>query len=461
VSSYLTPELTNEYIDIDIEVLKKMSRENLKDQIIGQNITFDAYQGRRSNVASNGTNLRHEMYNETLVKDPLTDGFKIQYPHGIILSQSMRSDFYRGENKLYEASIPSLLRKLQNFDTVKEKELYRLISDMRVAEFSIFLSKFDHVAGWNYCDVLYDVLAQHYGLDTGWLDITNDFNTALFFATCHYDGSGWKPLTREDTEKNEMTKYGVIFHIPSFKASEKMAASIWDEYSTDGSNGRRPMTHDHNTILPIGFQPFMRCHMQYGYGIYMRKPFPLQNDIHFEKLRFRHSEELSQYIFNLMEGGKLIYPQEGLSDSGFIIDMIKTSTVFSNKAFEYALKRNHYYRISDREECLKDLADFPVGSERIRIIEKHPWHLSSLRKKKINSAYNNFSIEHKYNIKIMSRMVSPGGAPMYAPWMIAEDDTFKGVYDMEPRKVECYSLWARHMEYILSTIENAKIPDYL
>ena len=61
----------------------------------------------------------------------------------------------------------------------------------------------------------------------------------------------------------------------------------------------------------------------------------------------------------------------------------------------------------------------------------------------------------------MSRKVSPGGAPMYAPWMIAEDETYQGVFDIEPRKVECYSLWVRHMEYLLSMIENAKIPDFL
>lgn len=461
MSSYISKQLNNEYFDIDYDTLEKMYKNNRRDRVKGQRVTSNVYKGNRKKFSTNETNFRQEFYQEVLVKDPLTNGFRIQYPHGIILSQSMCSDFYRGENQIYRSSIPSLLRKLQSMGSLKEKELYRLVSDMRIAEFSMLLCKFEHVNKWNYCDVLYDVLAQHYGLETGWLDITNDFTTALFFATCYYEDSRWKPLTKEQTEKTEKTKYGIIYHIPSCMAAEKMQASIWDEYCTNGPNGARPMVHNHNTILPIGFQPFMRCHMQHGYGIYMRKPFPLQNDIQFEKLRFRHNEKLSKDVFELMEGGKLIYPQEGLKDISFIINKIKASKRFSYEAFEYALKRNHYYCCSDRDKCLKDLTNMTIDGEYIKIEEKHPWHLSSLRKKKIDNIYKDFSIEKQYNIKIISRNVSHGGAPMYAPWMIAEDETYKGVFDMEPRNVECYSLWTRHMEYLLNAVENAELPDFL
>ena len=50
---------------------------------------------------------------------------------------------------------------------------------------------FNHVKNWNYCDVIYEVLAQHYGLETGWLDITNDFKIALFFAVCYWCDGEW------------------------------------------------------------------------------------------------------------------------------------------------------------------------------------------------------------------------------------------------------------------------------
>ena len=69
---------------------------------------------------------------------------------------------------------------------------------------------------WKYGDVLYDLLAQHYGLETGWLDITSDFNVALFFATCWYDCSEnrWKPLCEEQIRQHP---YGMIFHMPAWQ----------------------------------------------------------------------------------------------------------------------------------------------------------------------------------------------------------------------------------------------------
>jgi len=110
----------------------------------------------------------------------------------------------------------------------------------------------------------------------------------------------------------------------------------------------------------------MRCSMQDGYGIYMRKAQPLQEDIGFQKLRFRHSEELSRRVFERMDGGKAIYPHEGLVQTQFIIDEIKKSTVFSKVAFYYALKKSQYYRIVDEERCLQDLSSFKVKHRIIR-----------------------------------------------------------------------------------------------
>lgn len=110
-----------------------------------------------------------------------------------------------------------------------------------------------------------------------------------------------------------------------------------------------------NLIYPIGYQPFMRCAMQYGYGIYMRTPQPLQKDYVFEKLRFKHSEKLSKNVFDMMEGGEKVYPHEGLKEADFIINRIRVGTVFSEEAFQYALYRSHEYALADGERCREDL----------------------------------------------------------------------------------------------------------
>lgn len=473
--------LVNTVHDISYEQIKQLYKDNLREEAEGRRVTQSSYRGENYYTDKN---LQAEFDREVLYRDPLTAGMRVQYPHGVIIQQSQRRNFYRGENQQYEASVPSLLRTLNNpengYITRKEKELYRLVADMRIAEFTMLLQKFEHVNNWNICDVLYDVLAQHYGLETGWLDITSNFNVALFFATCTYDNGKWRPLTKSDTENDEQTKYGMLFHMPSNRMPMRWSMNL-EKYSNcgdaigeneKGETGYELLTHpkyyeNHdNLIYPIGFQPFMRCSMQHGYGIYMRKAQPLQEDIGFQKLRFRHSEELSRRVFERMDGGKAIYPHEGLVQTQFIIDEIKKSTVFSKVAFYYALKKSQYYRIVDEERCLQDLSSFKVkvdGNDKtIEIIDKSPWKISSGRRKKIDALYQNFSAESFYGIRILERQTIPGGAEMFEPWMQLEYENSPGAADYESRAIiGCANLWTRDCMNLLALIKYAKLPDFM
>lgn len=473
--------LDNTVHDISYEQIKQLYEDNKREEAEGRHITQSSYRGESYYTDKN---FQEEFFKEFLYRDPLTAGMRVQYPHGVIIQQSQRRNFYRGENQQYESSVPSLLRTLNNpangYSTRKEKELYRMVSDMRIAEFAMLLKKFEHVNTWNVCDVLYDVLAQHYGLETGWLDITSNFNVALFFATCTYDNGKWRPLNKSDTENDEKTKYGMIFHMPSNRMWMRWSMNI-DKFSNcrdvKGENGKGENVYEllshpkfyekhDNLIYPIGFQPFMRCSMQDGYGIYMRRAQPLQDDIEFQKLRFRHNEELSKRIFEEMDGGKAIYPHEGLTQAQFIIDEIKKSTVFSKAAFYYALKKNQFYRIADEEQCLKDLESFKVKvgtvEKSIEIIDRNPWKISSGRRKRIDAIYQDFSPERVYGIHIIERKVIPGGAGMFESWMQLEYEDSPGAVDYEPREmIGCINLWARDCMSILASIKYAKLPDFI
>ncbi len=348
---------------------------------------------------------------------------------------------------------------------------------MRIAEFSFFLQKFQHVQTWRDGDVLYEPLAQHYGLETGWLDITSDFNTALFFATCYWNGEEWLPLCKEQTEVDEAHRYGMIFHMPSNRMSmrwchalEKLQPWTDEPIENDGNGHVRYGKLDYplyrgeltNIIYPLGFQPFMRCHMQNGYGIFMRNPQPLQNDYEFEKLRFRHSEKLSRKVFELMRGGELIYPHEGLKEAQFIIDTIRDATSFSEKAFNYALYRNHYYRIADADKAREDLLHFRVDGKPIIVTDTHPWRISSGRRKKIDAVYRDFSVQKWYGIMVLDRAQIPGPSPLFEPWMLPDKESGEGVKDFKVRdKVECGNCIAsRNALSLLSTVKYAKLPDF-
>lgn len=243
---------------------------------------------------------------------------------------------------------------------------------------------------------MFEPLAQHYGLETEWLDITNDFNVAIFFATCGWDGKKWYPLTKADTEGDSNKQYGVLFHIPQWQAEQNRICD-----GLQMSNGEKCL---HNSILPIGFQPFMRCHSQYAYGIHMKEPFPLQEDFTFEKLHFRHNEKLSKAVFDLMDGGRKIYPQEGLEEFQDVIQDIKNANFFSEEAFQYALEKSLYF--NDADAAQKELRENQILGYPIRIDkDKHPFTVSRQRIRRLNMKYEGFSIEKTYGIQLFSRKV--------------------------------------------------------
>jgi len=406
ISERRSQTLSNDPYEITRDDIQMMYRENLKDQMECEKVTESSNRGESyyadDNKPGEGKidNSRLAFYKEVLYGDAKTSGFMMQYPHGVVISQGERNSYYRGENQIYPKSQSSLYRPLEKLSSEKDKQLYRLVADMRIAEFGIFLYSLKIVQSWsqNYGTVLFEPLAQHYGLETEWLDITNDFNVALFFATCYWDNSKkkWFPLTKEQTERSYETMYGVIFHIPQWQASNLNMMEV-----STINNVEKCLN---NAILPIGFQPFMRCHSQYAYGICMDRAFPLQDDICFEKLHFRHSEQLSNEVYEMMDGGKKIYPQEGLDDFQDVIETIRRSTSFSDEAFQYALEKNLYF--SEAAICKNELENNTIlGNPIIITGNTHPIKISRQRIRNLNRKYEGFSIEDAYGIQLSTRCI--------------------------------------------------------
>ena len=61
------------------------------------------------------------LYRDYLERDPRTGGLQIYYPHGVIIEQSMRKNYYRGENQIYLSSVPTLIRTLRAYRSRKGK----------------------------------------------------------------------------------------------------------------------------------------------------------------------------------------------------------------------------------------------------------------------------------------------------------------------------------------------------
>ena len=407
-------KLSNTPYNITRDHIKLMLEVNEQDKIECEKVTQSSY--RNESYYANDGKLGNEKIKDTflalakevLYRDMKTAGFIMEYPHGIIIRQAERNHFYRGENKIHLKSVSSIYRKpneisiTENIEEKEELALYQLIADMRVAEFNNFIHYFDLVKQWENAGftVLYEALAQHYGIKTRWLDITNDFKVALFFACCYWDDTQkqWFPLTKAQTEKSEDTKYGVIFHIPKHGA-DLLSLQCLD--SVVGNDGIYGIKNSH-AIWPIGFQPFRRCDMQTGYGIFMNEPFPLQDDIQFEKLYFRHDEKLSKWIYEEMEQGKKVYPNEGLEDFFDIIDAIIKTNVFSEEAFLFGMQHSKYFH--DELNVKEYLAKVRLFDAPIKIESSNIFNLSRQRLRKINHKTKNLDFEKYLGIKLRMRL---------------------------------------------------------
>ncbi|MGM9601870.1 MAG: FRG domain-containing protein [Faecousia sp.] len=330
-------------------------------------------------------------------------GTVVSWPHGDMITFPSRQHLFRGENKIHQETVPSLNRKIAMMSDV-EKELYRAITNMRIEQFCKFLWTLQIVPYWEaqICDVNYKALAQHYGFETHLLDLTNDFRTALFFATCRYDRERYCyfPLTEEDIEQNEASKYGIIFHTPSwqldalqplpqFQVCARLAQALQDA----------PIQIDSGLLdgiaWQIGFQPLQRCHSQSGYLLPMRDARPLQEDCRFEKLRFRQSAIFSQKIFELMDGGKKVFPYEGISRARNVLSSMQKSWIFSEDdlkaAYEvWGVNRTLFPTLDDLRSALQS-AHFKGGVVFITA-EDVNYHIPRTLIDEINAEYNSIDL---------------------------------------------------------------------
>lgn len=273
-----------------------------------------------------------------------TGGTVISMPFGKnIITFNSNRHFFRGENQQYLKSLPSLRRK-QEGKSKYECELIKAIAVMRSFQFLKFIWKIDVVPFWEakLSDINIDALAQHYGFDTCLLDLTNDFRTALFFATCKYDykTDSYRPLTKKDIEATENSKYGVIFHSPNWVLDYLNGGSFeWHMHRLNNPD-KGPYSFYSGYLggmaFQIGYQPLMRCHHQSGYIMPMMNATSLQNDNRFEKLRFLQSEELSNRVYEMMDKGKKIFPHEGIGKSLDILRTIQKAVIFSEDDLLYA-----------------------------------------------------------------------------------------------------------------------------
>lgn len=256
-----------------------------------------------------------------ILKDRLTNGFLLSYSHGVVLSQRRGDNLYRGENNIYGFSKPSAYR-----DNIIPYPYSLFISYLKIETLKIILNEMEFIKNWRCGDILFDAIAQHYGLKTTMLDITSNIDVALFFACCYYDSGLKKYFPYTKTE----SKYSVLYF-----TSNGLVEWLNNKYVNQNTGW-------YLDIQPIGFQPFMRCSRQHGYALYTTKNDDFYKNPIFSKVRILHDDEFvefSNYIYNIMDNGEKLFPVDEGYHMQLLIEKIDKAVEFSSMAFQEAYKK--------------------------------------------------------------------------------------------------------------------------
>lgn len=198
--------------------------------------------------------------------------------------------YYRGQSTYYEPCLATLFRgKKKGEGPTDEEVIAKLI---KVCEFVLLLRKHPvyYVVAQN---IMANpvALAQHYGLSTEYLDVTNSKWVAAFFASSGYD---WNTDTYYPVGRNYGDDYGVMY------------------ISKDYIKGNLPEDFFDKNVV-IGYQYFARPTKQssFGYGMTWRENF---NDCpYFEKVFFKHDIEASKVVFDMSYRQNRFIPKDKLS----------------------------------------------------------------------------------------------------------------------------------------------------
>lgn len=313
-----------------------------------------------------------------LISQLFISGMTVTFPLvETVMTQQIGKHFYRGENAYYPSSKPGFFRRNSSYNDIN-----RLQDILRIDEAGFFLDQFDAIKKWSASTVNYLALAQHYGIRTPMMDVTSDLKTALFFACCTREKNKWRPLNNNDFRSvcsrsdTKDSRYGILF-----RSSSEISTLKW-------ATNRHPDASE--LITPIGYQPFMRCSAQFGYMLLTQNSYyNMQRDPLFEKFRIELSEDFCQWIFETMDEGKKVYPDDDIPNIEEYMRKTRDTNVISYKTFyAYATSK----KLSTKEVQVK-IRELQMNG--MTVFDGAKEFINHNRLQKINKQYDITTAESK------------------------------------------------------------------
>jgi FRG domain len=191
---------------------------------------------------------------------------------------------YRGQTKQYDPSLPTIARGFPTgayaISDLPDTDRARLLHGLALnCWFQAEIERHPMISWTKKHNVAFDVtaIAKHYGIPTGYMDVSESFQVSAFFATCWFDrkANEWKPMT--DGE-------GVMFRLD--------ARAIQDR------------------TQPISYQPFPRPTAQWGWTteLLLGEDFLFAPSL--QSFTFDHDRNVGEEILRRFDGGAKIIPPD-------------------------------------------------------------------------------------------------------------------------------------------------------
>jgi hypothetical protein len=188
---------------------------------------------------------------------------------------------YRGQTRRYSPCQSSISRDINT----SERSRLELVRRLAIARW--FIKGLDQhpVFQWAssyglHIDRL--SIAQHYGVATGYIDLSEAIEVAVFFATCFFNGRSWMPAT--DGE-------GILYRID------------WSSAPTSLSSRAEP----------ISLQPFARPHQQWAWTLELGIGEDFEQLPGLEAAVFEHREDVGREMLRRFHDGADLYPHDPIS----------------------------------------------------------------------------------------------------------------------------------------------------
>ena len=216
------------------------------------------------------------------------------------------SPLFRGESEFHEKCLPSLFRK-------EWTPLQKLERQIQLEDFKQMLQVNPEIKEMEEggLEVNYNGLAQHYGIETNILDLTNSFLVAAFFATTTYDSLAdvYIPILHTVSQ-------GVIYFFPS---------GAFMNFGFDAP------------IWPIGMEALRRPGEQRGFGVEMDDNHRDLNHYSGASLyRFWHHPQASMKIWQMTHGSTALFPYDPMSEK---VRNMRKYRIYSKDSLQMAYKK--------------------------------------------------------------------------------------------------------------------------